>query len=83
MNTLSLPQYHDQLKAEMDLTHFIAWFDKQIALHKQAILRWPHERATYTRLINQCEQAKQKMINEQRTLKEHVAQQQAHQGGIA
>lgn len=83
MKTQSLQQYHDQLKSEMDLTHFIEWFDKQIAMHKQAILRWPHERATFTRLISQCEQAKQNMINDQQALKQRVTQQQEHQGGIA
>ena len=75
MNTPALQQYHDQLKAEMDIAHFINWFDKQIALHKQAILRWPHERATFTRLISQCEQAKQNMINDQQALKLKVTRQ--------
>ncbi|MGE6647974.1 hypothetical protein ACQKE0_01695 [Shewanella colwelliana] len=79
MNTPALQQYHDQLKAEMDLTHFIAWFDKQIALHRQAILRWPHDRATFTRLINQCEQAKQTMLADQQALKLKVTTQKGEQ----
>lgn len=77
----SLKQARDQLKAEMDLTPFLDWFDAQIVLHKQAIARWPHERETFSRLIRQCELAKQTMISQQQALKLRLQLQLHHQGG--
>lgn len=80
MSAQSLRQYHDQLKAEQDLTLTLSWFDTQIESHKKAIEQWPHERATFTRLIEQCGIAKQTLINEQHAAQLRVADHQSRVG---
>jgi hypothetical protein len=69
-------QHYDQFLAEQDLTWALEWFEKQIQSHHQAIKCWPHERATFTRLIALNEQAKQRMISEHQTIIERVAMRQ-------
>ncbi|MCG9697454.1 hypothetical protein [Shewanella sp. Isolate11] len=73
MNELNkIKRAYYQNLAECNIDHYLNWFDRQIQLHKQAIRRWPHERAIFTRMINQCEQAKQKMIAEHQQAKQEA-----------
>ncbi|WP_152831543.1 hypothetical protein [Shewanella sp. YLB-07] len=68
-------QHYDQLLAEQDLTWALEWFEKQIQSHLQAIKCWPHERATFNRLIALNEQAKQRMIEKHNALQIRVSLQ--------
>ena len=69
-------EYYNQLKASSDIAPFIDWFDKKVESYHQAIKCWPQEQDTFERLIIDCEQAKQKMINEHQAIIEHAVVRQ-------
>lgn len=73
-----LKEYHDQLRAKVNITPFLQWYDTRIALWQQYIIEQPGHAASYRKLIKSDNEAKQNMIDKHRAL-EHLVSLQLKQ----
>ncbi|QDO84530.1 hypothetical protein FM037_16600 [Shewanella psychropiezotolerans] len=68
-----LKEYHDQLRAKVNITPFLQWYDTRIDLWQHYIIEQPEHAASYRKLIKEDRKAKQRMMSEHQAIIERVA----------